>query len=130
VGLLEDHALLGSGEDFYQVKLRSLMERWQGSAFVFWKDIMNFSGTIPSDATAASVINLKMLLNKIGSSDLALTGYFDDQTRLAVVAFQRQMGLPPDGVVGPVTQIALYHRTMPDKLPGMDRPALQHEAIQ
>jgi general secretion pathway protein A len=130
VGLLDDYALLGSGDDIYRVKLRSLMERWQGSAFVFWKDWMNFSGTIPYDATSAAVISLKMLLNKTGSVDLALTGYFDDQTRLAVLEFQRQMGLPPDGVVGPVTQMALYNKTMSDKLPGMDRPVLPQEVIQ
>lgn len=37
-----------------------------------------------------------------------VTGYFGEQTRAAVIAFQRTYGLTPDGIVGPRTWNALY----------------------
>jgi hypothetical protein len=37
-----------------------------------------------------------------------VTEYFGDQTRAAVIEFQRRSGLTPDGIVGPKTRAALH----------------------
>ncbi len=48
-----------------------------------------------------------------------ITGYFGEQTRNAVLAFQRVYGLTQDGIVGPATWNAIYnvYRGIIDSLP-------------
>lgn len=76
-------------------------------------------GTVPPSAvlrqgsTGQDVITLQYLLNVIGEyypgiPVIAQDGIFGSGTRQAVVAFQNEMRLSPDGIVGPRTWNALY----------------------
>lgn len=76
-------------------------------------------GTVPPSATlrqgsrGQDVITLQYLLNVIGEyypgiPRITQDGIFGSGTRQAVIAFQNQMGLSPDGVVGARTWNALY----------------------
>ena len=49
---------------------------------------------------------------------LAVDGRFGPKTRARVVEFQRQAGLSPDGVVGPMTSKALVAAVVSDVLLG------------
>src|SRR5262245_41317836 len=61
--------------------------------------------------TGEDVKNLQGLLNfhlsGTGAPRLPLTGYFGDQTKAAVIRFQKLNKLWPDGVVGPKTRAVL-----------------------
>lgn len=76
-------------------------------------------GTVPPSSVlrqgsrGQDVITLQYLLNVIseyypGISSVSQDGIFGGGTKQAVTAFQRQMGLTADGVVGPSTWNALY----------------------
>lgn len=76
-------------------------------------------GTVPPstvlslNSNSIDVITLQYILCFISEfyvniPCVAQDGYFDDQTQLAVMAFQRMMGMNADGVVGATTWNALY----------------------
>ena len=76
-------------------------------------------GTVPPSAvlrqgsTGQDVITLQYLLNVIGEyypgiPEIAQDGIFGSGTRQAVIAFQNEMRLAPDGIVGARTWNALY----------------------
>lgn len=94
-------------------------------------------GTVPPDAllregtSGQNVITLQYLLNVVseyypGIPAPAQDGIFGNDTRQAVVAFQRAMDLNADGIVGPLTWQALYdvylgiNQNIPQ--PGPDAP--------
>ena len=61
----------------------------------------------------ADVVELQFILNFISEfyriiPSVTQTGVFNEQTRLAVIEFQRFFELTPDGVVGPMTWNKLY----------------------
>lgn len=59
--------------------------------------------TVSLGSTGPDVQQVQSLLNRIGYNAGPVDGYFGQQTRLAVMSFQRDSGLYPDGVVGPAT---------------------------
>ncbi|OBR72522.1 lytic transglycosylase [Xanthomonas arboricola] len=70
------------------------------------------NGTLRHGEQGGDVGKLQQDLNRLGVRDaqgnrLAEDGRFGDNTREAVIAFQKQHGLQPDGVVGRNTQAAL-----------------------
>ncbi|WHO93219.1 peptidoglycan-binding protein [Xanthomonas campestris] len=70
------------------------------------------NGTLRHGEQSGDVGKLQQDLNRLGVRDaqgnrLAEDGRFGDNTREAVIAFQKQHGLQPDGVVGRNTQAAL-----------------------
>jgi peptidoglycan hydrolase-like protein with peptidoglycan-binding domain len=67
-----------------------------------------------SDSTAA----LQRQLSSLGYYNGEITGYYGPQTRQAVMQFQRDMGLTPDGVVGPATSQALSQYGAPPRTQG------------
>ena len=76
-------------------------------------------GTIPPSSvlrlgsSGQDVITLQYLLNMAAEFNSAIPapaqdGIFGSETQQSVMAFQRAAGLPPDGIVGPLTWQALY----------------------
>ncbi|MDY7023466.1 MAG: peptidoglycan-binding protein [Cyanobacteriota bacterium] len=53
------------------------------------------------------VIELQQNLQVIGYYNESITGFYDRLTQKAVLQFQRDIGLKPDGIVGPLTQAAI-----------------------
>ena len=71
------------------------------------------SATLRQGSTGQDVITLQYLLNVIGEyypgiPVIAQDGIFGSGTRQAVIAFQNEMRLSPDGIVGTRTWNALY----------------------
>lgn len=99
----------GSEEGTLWVDADVLAARWNGEAFVVWKNFLNYEGTIPAGATRESIVTLKMLLQDIGFQNIEITPYYDESVRDAVVAVQKRNGIAVDGIVGPVTKIVLYN---------------------
>lgn len=62
--------------------------------------------TIKKGSTGAEVKELQRLLNLAGAN-LVVDGDFGSKTLEAVLSFQREHGLDPDGIVGPKTWVKL-----------------------
>jgi hypothetical protein len=56
---------------------------------------------------ATDIAQLQRILIDLGYYTGSVDGYFGPQTRSAVIGFQRDNGLVPDGLVGPLTRAAL-----------------------
>lgn len=63
--------------------------------------------TLREGSRGPAVQLLQLGLNRTGMASLAADGIFDPVTRVAVTAFQRRMGLKPDGIAGALTHRAL-----------------------
>lgn len=62
-----------------------------------------------NSGTNNQVMAVQTDLNKyFGYHRLDVDGYFGDETEAAVIDFQKDKGLTPDGVVGPRTMEKLY----------------------
>ncbi|MCF8052484.1 MAG: AAA family ATPase [Desulfobacterales bacterium] len=87
----------------------ALYRFWSGNAYIPWKNFFAISGQIPGNAPGESVVTLKLLLRDLGYEDVDLSPQYDEATRQAVAAVQANQHLSVDGVVGPMTKIALYN---------------------
>jgi peptidoglycan hydrolase-like protein with peptidoglycan-binding domain len=62
----------------------------------------------------SAVKALQLGLNEKQGAGITVTGFFDTATRSAVVAFQRHIGLTPDGVAGAQTwRLLVWHFELP-----------------
>jgi general secretion pathway protein A len=93
---------------------------WSGPAHVLWKNFFAISGTIPNGSPGESVITLKLLLRDLGYDTVDLSPAYDENARQAVMDVQAGQGLPVDGVVGPMTKIALYNLKQGLPIPKLD----------
>lgn len=59
------------------------------------------------NSNSLQVVRLQLQLRQTGYYDGLINGLYDDNTRIAVKAFQQQYNLQPDGIVGPKTQTVL-----------------------
>lgn len=59
--------------------------------------------TLSLGSTGPDVQQVQSLLHRIGYNAGPVDSFFGQQTRQAVMAFQRDQGLYPDGIVGPAT---------------------------
>lgn len=67
--------------------------------------------TLRIGSTGPNVKLIQSLLNRIGYNAGSVDGFFGAQTRNAVLSFQRDNGLVPDGIVGPATW-SLFERLL------------------
>jgi general secretion pathway protein A len=106
----EDVVLLGGAvEEGIQVDREQLTSHWSRVAFVAWKDFLNLPGTLSSQNSGDAVLTLKMFMHDLGYKELEITPTYDDKTARAIKQVQRRHGILVDGVVGPLTKIALYN---------------------
>ena len=78
-------------------------------AHIFWKNYFNYTGVIPISSPGEVILSLKVHLKAKGFPIEAMTAAYDTTTRLAVETIQARNGLNVDGMVGPMTKIALYN---------------------
>jgi general secretion pathway protein A len=109
VGLADDEIRLSDGDETYSVAAASLAGLWNGVAHIFWKNYFNYTGVIPISSPGEVILSLKVHLKAMGFPIEAMTAAYDTTTRLAVEAIQARNGLAVDGLVGPMTKIALYN---------------------
>jgi len=106
----EDVVLLGgAGEEGIQVDRDQLTSYWSRVAYVAWKDFLNLPGILSPQNSGDFILTLKMFMHELGYKDLDITPVYDDKTARAIKQVQRIHGIQVDGVVGPLTKIALYN---------------------
>jgi len=91
----------------------TLEGRRTGAAYVAWRNYEGLPPLVRAGQSGDAVSFVQRCLAQLGYYAGDVHGSFDDATERAVVAFQRGVGLIPDGAVGPLTQVRLYH-ALPD----------------
>ena len=106
----EDAVLLGGAvEEGIRVDREQLAAYWSRVAYVAWKDFLNLPVTLSPQSSGDSVLTLKMFMYELGYKEVDITPAYDDKTAKVIKQLQRRHGLRADGVVGPLTKIALYN---------------------
>jgi len=107
----EDDAVLlgGAVEEGIQVDRDQLITHWSRVAYVAWRDFLNLPVTLSPQNSGDSVLTLKMFMHDLGYKDVDITPTYDEKTAKAIKQVQRKHGILVDGVVGPLTKIALYN---------------------
>jgi peptidoglycan hydrolase-like protein with peptidoglycan-binding domain len=88
-----------------------LLQYWSGEAYIFWKNFKNLDGIISQRSRGQNVMTLKQLLRQLGYSSVVMTDRYDKDTQQIIKAVQTKYGLRADGLVGPLTKIALYNES-------------------
>jgi len=106
----EDMVLLGGTmEEGIQIDRDQLTSYWSRVAYVVWKDFLSLPGILAPRYSSDAVLTLKMFMHDLGYHEIDITPTYDEMTAKAIKEIQRKHGIPVDGIVGPVTKIALYN---------------------
>jgi general secretion pathway protein A len=101
---------------------------WNGRAFVAWKDFLAPGEVISPGSSRQAILRLQEMLRQTDGPRIDLTGAYDLPTRRAITALQQRYGLRQDGLVGPMTKIALLNEQQARPVPRLNRP-LPSDAI-
>jgi general secretion pathway protein A len=93
-----------------RVPLGQIEERWDGEAWVAWRDFEELPEVLRPPFSGAAVSWLQGALGRMGFYEGAPTGEFDAATIAGVRALQASLEVDVDGTVGPVTKVRLYER--------------------
>jgi len=106
----EDLVLLGGTmEEGIQTGRDQLTAYWSRVAYVVWKDFLSLPGTLAPRYTSDAVLTLKMFMHDLGYDEMDITPTYDEMTAKAIKEIQDKHGIPVDGMVGPLTKMALYN---------------------
>jgi len=105
-----------------EASIPEVMHWFSGTGFVFWKNFYNYTGMVAASASEESIIALKLHLRDIGYDDIPINGLFDVKTQDIIKEIQARHGIPVDGFVGALTQIALYNETPHFDIPHLWEP--------
>jgi general secretion pathway protein A len=125
VGMQDDALALAAGDaTTITVQPAFLEKAWYGQAHVFSRDFEGLGpGALDGRSRGARVTRLQGLLKHIGAYGGPESGLFDPATSAAVLDFQRSRYVSADGIVGPLTRVALYAAAG-----GYPRPTLSEAA--
>jgi cell division protein FtsN len=87
------------------------LQYWSGEAYIFWKNFKNLPGVISQRSKGLDIKSLKKLLQQLGYSNIIMTDRYDKNTLQIIKAIQTKYGMQADGLVGPLTKIALYNES-------------------
>jgi general secretion pathway protein A len=119
-GVDDDGYHLAVGDAAVVVSDDFLSDVWYGQAHVFWRDTQRLGpDSLGAGTSGERVGRLQQLLATAGSYDGPRTGTFDAGTERAVRSFQRSYFLEPDGLVGPITRLALHSSAGDDARPSL-----------
>jgi general secretion pathway protein A len=124
VGIAEEKFLLkGTGSDGKVIAAGAadLNRHWTGTAYILWKNFLSLSGNIPGNASADSILSLKILLRDLGYTGIPLNKDYDPATQKTIELLQFKYGMPVDGIVGSLTKIILYREGKMFDIPQLAR---------
>jgi general secretion pathway protein A len=124
LGHRDDHVSMRLGDKTVSATAAELGSHWYGSYIVLWQMPPDYRGALKLGDEGPSVAWLRQHLASALQIDLraADPARFDDGLQAALMRFQRENGMVPDGVAGPMTWIAM--RAMePDAMPKLSAGA-------
>jgi general secretion pathway protein A len=99
----------GMAEGGIQVDKDQLTSYWSRVAYLAWKDFLNLPEVLSPQSSGDAVLTLKLFMQEIGYKDIEITPIYDERTMKVVKQIQQKYGIRTDGIVGPMTKIALYN---------------------
>ena len=106
-----------TGNRLLSVPAEVLEAQSTGTMYIPWMNFLPHKGPIPRNKPHEAVIMLKMYLQEIGFQQVGVSPHYDEQTIQAVKQIQEKYGLTADGIVGPLTKIALFNEKKSLDLP-------------
>jgi general secretion pathway protein A len=82
---------------------------WSGVAYVPWKNFLGDDAIISHGAMGDPVLSLKTFLLNLGFDEIHISPVYDEKTVTVIKGIQAKHGVATDGIVGPLTRIALYN---------------------
>jgi hypothetical protein len=113
----EANARVAVGRDALDMQPIVLAEAWFGKAHLFWQDLDRLGPFLAIGTSSDAVARLHERLRAARVYGGDASPVFAAETEEAVLRFQQRERLVADGKVGPMTMIALYRRTSPERLP-------------
>ncbi len=112
------------GDQMVEANAAELSSHWYGSYIVLWQMPPDYRGNLKLGDEGPSVAWLRQHLAAALHIDLraADPARFDDALQTALIRFQRENGMVPDGVAGPMTWIEM-RVTEPDATPRLSAGA-------
>jgi len=106
---------VGLGGQSFEMTADALAGHWFGTYIVLWQMPPDYRGNLQIGDSGPSVAWLRQHLAAALQIDLrtAEPDRFDQGLQAALVRFQREHGLVPDGIAGPITWIAV-NSTLPE----------------
>jgi general secretion pathway protein A len=102
----------------FLVQWADLAPFYAGVFYLAWKNPRGYSGVVSAGSPREKILVLEEHLLALGVIGAApATAAYGPSLEAAVRLFQRRHGLAPDGLVGPMTQLALYRETPGYSLP-------------
>jgi hypothetical protein len=92
------------------VPAAQLEQRWNGNAWLAWRDFAELPDILRPPLSGAPVSWLQQALGRLGFYTGTPTGEFDSATIEGVRALQASLHVEVDGTVGEVTKARLYER--------------------
>lgn len=91
-----------------ELPLAEMSDFWYGRAYIFWKDFENLATRLKCGDHCMEVAWVQNKLRSLGYYDGEISSIFDENTKMAVVDFQKNHHIRVDGIVGPETKMILY----------------------
>ena len=104
----------------FHARWEDLAPFYAGIFYLSWKNPRRYSGVVSAASSREKILELEEHLVAAGVSEAAPAGVYGPPLQAVIRVLQRRHGLAPDGLAGPMTQLALYRET-----PGYRTPPLQ-----
>ena len=110
------------GDESVTTTADELGKHWFGSYIVLWQMPPDYRGNLKIGDAGPAVAWLRQHLASVLQIDLRTPDptRFDDALQAALIRFQRDNGMVPDGVAGPLTWIAMS-ASLADEMPSLSR---------
>lgn len=117
----DDKITVKLGTNEVETTTAALPNHWYGSYIVLWQMPPDYRGNLKIGDEGPSVAWLRQHLAQTMRIDLraANPARFDEGLRAALIRYQRENGMVPDGVAGPMTWIAINSASA-DTTPRLD----------
>jgi general secretion pathway protein A len=113
----------------FHARWRDLTPFYTGVFYLVWKNPRGYSGVVSASSSREKILKLEEHLLTLGVTDGAPAGVYEGKLAAAIRVLQRRHGLTPDGLAGPMTQLALYRETPGYQVPALNRSLTRREAI-
>jgi len=113
----------GTADGAIEVSLEDVERFWTGFVYIPWNNFFEYEGVTPLSGDEKDIRTLKEILGNAGYHHLSPDAVYDPETRSVVKEIQQRYGIPVDGLVGPLTKMALYN-----ELPELGIPHIREDS--
>jgi general secretion pathway protein A len=99
-----------TGQAGSTVGLDLALKYWGGETYVFWNDFFDVHAPLKKSDFGNPVRQLQMVMEKLGYLERGnnVDGIYGQKTERAVMKFQEENKLPPDGIAGNSTMMRIF----------------------